>query len=834
MLAEQSPRNYAFFHRTFQEFLAARHLLADREAAAERISDRLDDPLWREPLLLALGFAMVDPEWGPEARHRLLAEVLTADGPNAVIPRAALLVVTALPDLRDVPAEVVGQTAVQLLTSYSISQDQTQGGELREQIEQAFVRLREGRQADTVARQVAEAVRHQPGGREIAGAAAALLRRIDWFTTELLESLLLVVHRDLADLDWPVHCALLAALSHRPSAIPWLGPAPALSMGRLLSLLPMRRQLETNPELVAWVNGDTDWLWLLVALYGGLGHLQLLERMERLQQRRVRAARDASVTAPAEEETAERMPPIPLVVFSPHDIVRDLSDADLSRLVQRHLSSRRPACELAQAFQKKWRREATPRVRGALVGLAALGEDVIPFLRTALTQADRQVAARAAIARFGWLRSLLQEPLVRISEAAARTIPEEAQEQHQLDLLRIAIEALMTCGGPPLKVSDEIPEFRYVAAATPEVRDSVQAEFWSYLFSGATDDGRREGAAAFGAIGKLITQPSDRLLRSWSLLCEARNRRAVHRLAWPQAILAPHANTPVERYLAMLDSMASAPKEYHLIAGYVLGRCRPFLEEYPDMTWETLALAWRHGGAFSRGYRSAPAGFVVTGRLLATLLVQGMPETILMRLRQVQDREFDTRERFASQVSEGLDPGGWEKFEDAVLALASPRRLANDDPSWDVRPAFARNVATIADPYLRFRALWRSPWGVTGDDHVMEIDVLTLVEQIADPHDQVRAFEWILMAIPARYLGHWDAMVQKTLPRIADHENRARRNAGWRSSPPIVASRCSATLSSRWAVSPIRRGVRKRLTRFEPPGGKRQVCRRPWTPLPRR
>src|SRR5580658_6518902 len=251
LLAEQSSGNYAFFHRTFQEFLAARHLLSDREKAPDRIIERLDDPLWREPLSLALGFAMIDREWGMQARSHLLDALLAADGPDALIPWGALLLATALPDLRDVPAAVVSRTAVRLLNSYAISQDQIQAGVLREQIEQAFMRLREGPHADTVGRQIAESARRAVGSRDLAGAAAAMLRRIDWFNTETVESLLVAVHRDRADLDWPIHRALLAALGQRPAALPSLEAEPALNMRRLLSIcLPMRRLLEASPELL--------------------------------------------------------------------------------------------------------------------------------------------------------------------------------------------------------------------------------------------------------------------------------------------------------------------------------------------------------------------------------------------------------------------------------------------------------------------------------------------------------------------------------------------------------------------------------------------------------
>jgi Domain of unknown function (DUF4062) len=767
LLAEQSKGNYAFFHRTFQEFLAARHLLANRQKASEKISGRLDDPLWREPLLLALGFAMIDPEWGPEARSQLLSEVLAADGPDALIPRAALLLVTALPDLRDAPAGVVGQTAVRLLTSYAKNQDQTHADVLREQIEQAFVRLREGRQTHTVARQVGESIRRPTDGRDLAGAAAMILRRIDWFTTEMVESLLQAVHRDRADLDWPIHRALLAALGYRPAAFAWLGPAPALNMGRILSThLPMRKLLEMSPDLVTLIQSDTDWLWLLVALYGGLGNVQLLEKLERYQLQRLQLVQTASATVSVEERAADLRPPIPAIEFSPHDIVHDLGDADLSRLIQRHLSARKPARELTEVFQQRWSQGSNPAGSAeALVGLASLGEDVLSMLRAALTQTTRQVAARAALARFGWLRTLLQEPLVRASEAAARTIPEDVPEHHQLDLLRIALGARNASGGSPLEVSDKIPECRYVAAATPEVRDSLEAEYWSYLFSGTTADDRNEGAV-FGAIGNRITWSPDCLIRSWSVLSEARNHKATRRLPWPQAILAPQADSPVERYLAMLDSMTSVPREYDLIAGYVLGRCWSFLEEHPALAWETLALCFCHGDAFLRGYLSAVVGFALNSASPSSFSVQEMPEPIQMRLRRLRESKWD-------------DASEHQRLAAQILACAMPLEPTNDNSTLVSRRALCMHASRIANPYLRFRAQWRLLGTVTEEDDAVEMDILGLVEQIASPHDQVRAFEWIMMTIPAtdidlvNHIGLLDPMVQ-TLSRIADPENRAR------------------------------------------------------------
>jgi hypothetical protein len=96
--------------------------------------------------------------------------------------------------------------------------------------------------------------------------------------------------------------------------------------------------------------------------------------------------------------------------------------------------------------------------------------------------------------------------------------------------------------------------------------------------------------------------------------------------------------------------------------------------------------------------------------------------------------------------------------------------------------ALSFRTSEIADPYLRFRARWRFLGSVAEEDDPMEMDVLQLFQQIADPHEKVRAFEWILMTIPAEgillvdQIGLFDPMM-RILSRIADPE----RNAGWHS-----------------------------------------------------
>jgi hypothetical protein len=760
LLAEQSSGNYAFFHRTFQEFLAARHLLSDRDRAAASIVARLDDPLWREPLLLAVGLVMASSEWGgPETRARLLEDVLTGDDRDPLIPRAAMLVVSALPNLDNVPARVVGQIVEQLIGCYAVNQRQSHADRLREEICNMFARLRNGPRADHVTEAICETIQRSGVDRDHAGAAAEILLRIDWFTTDTVDVLLRVVHRDQAGLGWPVHWALLAALGQSANDQPWSHP-PAVNTSRLVTThLPMRRLLETSPGMPAFVRADVDWLWLLIALYGGLGQVQVRQRLQAYQAKRVDELRSAEDDATDE---ATGPPPIPPIEFCPGDIVHDLADAELSRAVARHLRARRPAGDLAETFRRSWQTGADPAgCADAIVGLAALGEDVVPLVRDALT-GDRQPAARAALERFRWLRSLLREPLIRSTETAARTLPEDASEARQLDLLRVVIEARTGAGGGPLAVSDSIPSLRFVHATSPSVRDAVDAEGWAYLFSGLPDEASDSLGAVLEPSATTELRSLGRLTRGWSELPQARNHHARPRLPWPQRMLAPRCDTEVDRYLAMLDGLLGVPPERDYLAGRVLGQCGPVLAEHPALIWETLAVCRVRERDFVAGYLAGATG----GRVLTSA---------------------------CASVSADL-VRGWERHCSGLAEADELRRAVETVLLWKVdrtsvtnREYVTANVATLAqteritDPYLRFRALWLLPGAPDHEqDAPVRVSPFRLIQTIINHHDRARALEWILMTIPDLQLVQEVGNILDLDPllrlvsRIEDPENRAR------------------------------------------------------------
>ncbi len=81
LFVERAPKRYGFMHMTFEEYYAARYLVARSRTRARLIREHLHDPHWNEPILLALGF--VGMESSLESSE-LLETAILARGKDAL------------------------------------------------------------------------------------------------------------------------------------------------------------------------------------------------------------------------------------------------------------------------------------------------------------------------------------------------------------------------------------------------------------------------------------------------------------------------------------------------------------------------------------------------------------------------------------------------------------------------------------------------------------------------------------------------------------------------------------------------------------------------------
>ncbi len=241
---------YGFLHLAFQEYLAACWLAAPDGDAVERLLGKLDDPRWREPLVMALG--RLSAERTAAETEALLDALLHARDPlgpgagNLLLPRSALLLTAALPETVRVPAPPVASAARQLLTAYA------EAPALAGIAERAFVELLAGEHRAEVEGVLEDTLQHPAvAGHELVAARLVLAARR--FTSKLAAALIAAWHRDAA--PWPIDRALREVAAHDP---------------RLLneSRRSLRRTLRSKPRLARRFAADAAWRSIGLLVYG--------------------------------------------------------------------------------------------------------------------------------------------------------------------------------------------------------------------------------------------------------------------------------------------------------------------------------------------------------------------------------------------------------------------------------------------------------------------------------------------------------------------------------------------------------------------------------------
>ncbi len=118
LFVERAPKRFGFMHLTFEEYFAARWLVAKPRDASRRIRNKLHRPRWEEPILLAIGFyGMEFPDDVTElVEESILGKNLGGSSPyEEILCRDLLFAVRAVGD-QDVDVQLRNKLAEQFMT----------------------------------------------------------------------------------------------------------------------------------------------------------------------------------------------------------------------------------------------------------------------------------------------------------------------------------------------------------------------------------------------------------------------------------------------------------------------------------------------------------------------------------------------------------------------------------------------------------------------------------------------------------------------------------------------------------------------------------------------
>ncbi|MEZ4677613.1 MAG: HEAT repeat domain-containing protein [Caldilineaceae bacterium] len=234
LFVERAPKRYGFMHLTFEEYYAARHLVARSRTRAQLIRQHLHDPRWEEPILLALGF--VGLEYTDEAAD-LVEGAILAQGEEAeelgfvpseyeeLLGRDYLFTLRVLGD--EIPVtprlmqRMLNRLAAELLYRQELARFQRHYQRLQERLEQ----LQGSDHTEQLAAQLLPALGDEEWN--VRSRAAASLGQLGQASPAVVSALVAA----LGDEEWNVRYSAAASLGQLGQASPAVVSALVAALG---------------------------------------------------------------------------------------------------------------------------------------------------------------------------------------------------------------------------------------------------------------------------------------------------------------------------------------------------------------------------------------------------------------------------------------------------------------------------------------------------------------------------------------------------------------------------------------------------------------------------
>ena len=258
LLCEFGQDSFRFLHRTFQEYLAAKFLLysngiqRSEELIYENILNKINIPNWRVPLSMTFGLLSEHNHLFTNIIQRLLTNDQTSSSNTLLVP---FVIIDSLNDIhfssKTMEDELIRKLVEMLLIDYKNRSGFSRLKEHQNLIHSYFSKL------ETIYSNILrEWFIEKLNDEENIAACANIIYQLKWYDPNFHQIFLNNLHNDSNIWNWPVD-SLLRFYSREIGEN--TGSTPLIFKNAMIH----------NPKIVEHILKNSDWLRLIVAVYGG-------------------------------------------------------------------------------------------------------------------------------------------------------------------------------------------------------------------------------------------------------------------------------------------------------------------------------------------------------------------------------------------------------------------------------------------------------------------------------------------------------------------------------------------------------------------------------------
>ena len=483
LLAESGNNIFRFLHRSFQEFLAAIYLIRDRNTAINQIITCLEDPIWREPIYLALGYLSlsvkeVDFKINIET-DAIIRELLNADDPiKDLIPRGALFVADAIPEMEVLSNDIIEEIVYRLIDLFYEEKQKPKHKSLELKLEKVISNLYSGAKKGVIEQLFRGILRNREAHN--AGRIAVttyLIDKYDWMDETYEPLLVKLLNTNLQSRYWgfPIDSALrkFRSKEFRTSAHEHLA---------------LKRSI--TAEHLKKIREDPKWIRLMVCFYGGFPDKNFSEDWLNLQKFKknlnlgIGTSDDRYNQAVKLDTTGGDVEKniLSLASFNPQFIHRD---SHFTKQILRLLNSGEDFNVLREIFTDAIENSADVFVKAeALLGLSLFGRKNVEYF---ITRDSREEYVGIFFEEIKRVSHFLKKHFTHIYAFYTNKSNTERlkdffgllqDESDRITILKKLYEIINRFDLPPLDFSYSIPEKRLFEVDNDEEAAMIEAEGW--------------------------------------------------------------------------------------------------------------------------------------------------------------------------------------------------------------------------------------------------------------------------------------------------------------------------------------------------------------------